>query len=305
MSSSGISISSSLSGSRQPPAVPPKKGPDNYVGFANLPNQVFRKSVKRGFQFTLMVVGESGLGKSTLLNSLFLTDLYVNTPYQDASLRLSRSMEVRESTCELKEGGVRLQLTIVDTPGFGDNIDNTDCWNAVIKYIDNKFEDYLNAESRVNRTAIQDTRAHCCLYFIAPTGHGLKPLDIEFMKKLHGKVNIVPVIAKADTLTGDECQKFKQRILKDITDNNINIYRFPPLGDDESESELAELRERIPFAVVGSNAVIEVGGKKIRGRKYPWGIVEGNHAPLRNVSLFSNGLRNLYVTDWKHFYPSL
>uniref|UniRef100_A0A3Q2YRK4 Septin-type G domain-containing protein n=1 Tax=Hippocampus comes TaxID=109280 RepID=A0A3Q2YRK4_HIPCM len=51
----------------------PKKG---YVGFANLPNQVHRKSVKKGFEFTLMVVGESGLGKSTLINSLFLTDLY-------------------------------------------------------------------------------------------------------------------------------------------------------------------------------------------------------------------------------------
>jgi len=30
----------------------------NYVGFANLPNQVHRKSVKKGFEFTLMVVGE-------------------------------------------------------------------------------------------------------------------------------------------------------------------------------------------------------------------------------------------------------
>lgn len=28
-----------------------------YVGFANLPNQVHRKSVKKGFEFTLMVVG--------------------------------------------------------------------------------------------------------------------------------------------------------------------------------------------------------------------------------------------------------
>ena len=30
---------------------------DGYVGFANLPNQVYRKSVKKGFEFTLMVVG--------------------------------------------------------------------------------------------------------------------------------------------------------------------------------------------------------------------------------------------------------
>ena len=31
---------------------------DGYVGFANLPNQVYRKSVKRGFDFSLMVVGK-------------------------------------------------------------------------------------------------------------------------------------------------------------------------------------------------------------------------------------------------------
>lgn len=31
---------------------------DGYVGFANLPNQVFRKAVKKGFEFTLMVVGK-------------------------------------------------------------------------------------------------------------------------------------------------------------------------------------------------------------------------------------------------------
>lgn len=30
-----------------------------YVGFANLPNQVHRKSVRKGFQFTAMVVGAS------------------------------------------------------------------------------------------------------------------------------------------------------------------------------------------------------------------------------------------------------
>jgi septin 7 len=49
---------------------------DGYVGFANLPNQVYRKAVKKGFDFTLMVVGESGLGNSTLMNSMFLADIY-------------------------------------------------------------------------------------------------------------------------------------------------------------------------------------------------------------------------------------
>lgn len=32
---------------------------NGYVGFANLPNQVHRKSVRKGFNFTAMVVGMS------------------------------------------------------------------------------------------------------------------------------------------------------------------------------------------------------------------------------------------------------
>ena len=47
-----------------------------YIGFASLPDQIHRKTIKKGFEFTLMVAGETGLGKSTLVNTLFLTDLY-------------------------------------------------------------------------------------------------------------------------------------------------------------------------------------------------------------------------------------
>jgi septin family protein len=32
------------------------------------------------------------------------------------------------------------------------------------------------------------------------------------MRKLHTKVNLIPVIAKADTLTDDEVTTFKQRV---------------------------------------------------------------------------------------------
>ncbi|XP_055136165.2 uncharacterized protein [Symphalangus syndactylus] len=41
-----------------------------------------------------------------------------------------------------------------------------------------------------------------------------KPLDIEFMKRLHVKVNIIPLIVKAGTLTPEECQQFKKQSLQ-------------------------------------------------------------------------------------------
>nr|CAD7197998.1 unnamed protein product [Timema douglasi] len=183
---------------------------DGYVGFANLPNQVYRKAVKRGFDFTLMVVGESGLGKSTLINSMFLADIYSNE-YPGPSHRIKKTVQVETSKVLLRENGVNLTLTIVDTPGFGDAVDNSNCWQPVIDYIESKYEEYLNAESRVNRKTLVDSRVHCCLYFIAPSGHGLKPLDVEFMQRLHDKVNIIPAIAKADTMTPDECSHFKKQ----------------------------------------------------------------------------------------------
>ena len=55
-------------------------------------------------------------------------------------------------------------------------------------------------------------RVHACLYFIAPTGHGLKPLDVEVMKKIHKKVNIIPVIGKADSCTVKEVNMFKTKV---------------------------------------------------------------------------------------------
>lgn len=47
---------------------------------------------------------------------------------------------------------------------------------------------------------------------IAPSGHGLKPLDVELMKRLHDKVNLIPLIAKADTMTPEECMHFKKQV---------------------------------------------------------------------------------------------
>ena len=97
--------------------------------------------------------------------------------------------KVEQTRITVRESGVQLNLSCVDTPGFGDSVNNDKCWEPIIEFLENQFELYLNAESRDDRPAkIPDTRVHACLYFVAPSGHGLKPLDIEFMRRLHDKV---------------------------------------------------------------------------------------------------------------------
>lgn len=279
---------------------PKPKELDGYVGFANLPNQVYRKAVKKGFEFTLMVVGESGLGKSTLINSMFLTDIYHSTDYPGPTQRLKKTVAVETTRVMLKENGVNLLLTMVDTPGFGDAVDNSNCWVPIIEYIESKYEDFLNCEARVTRKQSPDMRIHCCLYFIQPSGHGLKSLDIEFMKRLCDKVNIIPVIAKADTLTADECKLFKKQILNEIVMHKIKIYEFPDTSEDDEEHKLNKsLKERVPFAVVGSNTVIELDGKKLRGRKYPWGIAEVENLEHCDFIALRNMIIRTHLQDLK------
>ncbi len=50
------------------------------------------------------------------------------------------------------------------------------------------------------------------MYNIAFYPCSLKPLDIEIMKRLGTRVNLIPVIAKADTLTQNDLAIFKQRV---------------------------------------------------------------------------------------------
>lgn len=62
--------------------------------------------------------------------------------------------------------------------------------------------------------------------FLLFFSHRLRQIDLEILKRLHRKVNVVPVIAKADTLTNYEVKKLKERILTDIEEHEIQVLYF-------------------------------------------------------------------------------
>ena len=101
---------------------------------------------------------------------------------------------------------MRLRVNVLETVGFGDFINNearcgparggsrahahrlrgqrrsplhcgvgrcaaTPSWKPVVHEIDERFDAYLDQERRVHRQGMLDSRIHCCLYFIPPTGH--------------------------------------------------------------------------------------------------------------------------------------
>lgn len=67
------------------------------------------------------------------------------------------------------------------------------------------------------------------------------------------------------------------QILSDIAHHNIQIFQAPTYDneDDESIAEAEEIASKIPFAIVGSDKVVNApDGRQVRGRAYPWGVVE-------------------------------
>lgn len=264
-----------------------------FVGLPNLPNQVHRYAVKNGFEFNMMVVGESGLGKSTFINSLFLAGLYDRNKvfpkvedrsnfFEDENCKeIKKTIQIESSCFLLEEKGVKLRLTLVDTPGFGDRVDNRQCIAPVLAYVKNCYFKYLKARSKIQSSDFlsnenvkqKDQRIHACLYFIPPTVHGLRPIDVLFMKQLGEWVNVIPIIAKSDCLNMIELEAFKLKIAQDVKKNNIVTFNFSKILSGSGNSsggidvdKVAGQGSTDIFAVMGSNS-------PTRERGYPWGTV--------------------------------
>ncbi|XP_040980027.1 septin-11 isoform X8 [Aquila chrysaetos chrysaetos] len=203
-------------------------------------------------------------------------DTLFNTKFEsEPATHNEPGVRLKARSYELQESNVRLKLTIVDTVGFGDQINKDDSYKPIVEYIDAQFEAYLQEELKIKRSLFNyhDTRIHACLYFIAPTGHSLKSLDLVTMKKLDSKVNIIPIIAKADTIAKNELHKFKSKIMSELVSNGVQIYQFPT--DEETVAEInATMSVHLPFAVVGSTEEVKIGNKMAKARQYPWGVVQ-------------------------------
>ncbi|CAO3573526.1 unnamed protein product [Mortierella alpina] len=244
------------------------------LGLEALPGQRHTKVKRAAFGLNLMVVGESGLGKTTFMNTLFNTDL--KDEILPKKIHSTQTVQIQPTFYELVEDNVSLNLCIVDTPGFGDELNREHNLDPIIEYIDQQYEEYMTAERHPGfRKAIPDTRIHAVLYFLAPNGHGLKELDVKALKTLSRKVNVIPLIAKADMMTAEERSLFKNVLLRDLEEHRIRT--FPSSYPDEVDGA-EELLRHIPFSVIGSESFALVGNRRVRCRSYRWGVVEVENA---------------------------
>ena len=115
------------------------------------------------------------------------------------------------------------------------------------------------------------------MYFIPPTVHGLRPIDVEFITKLGERVNVIPIIAKSDALNTMELTAFKAKIVEDLKKYDLTIFDFQNANSSDDLTKYV-------FAVMGSTT-------PERTREYPWGVV---HIEDENVCDYKR-LRQLLI----------
>ncbi|XP_074201526.1 septin-12 isoform X3 [Camelus bactrianus] len=225
-----------------------------YVGIEAVLDQLKIKAMKMGFEFNIMVVGQSGLGKSTMVNTLFKSKMWKST-LPGLGVPTPKTLQLQSVTHVIEEKGVKLKLTVTDTPGFGDQINNDKC---------------------------------------------LRPLDIEFLQRLCQTVNVVPVIARADSLTIEEREAFRRRIQHNLRTHCIEVYPQKCFDEDINDRILnSKIRERIPFAVVGADREHLVNGRCVLGRKTKWGIIEVENMAHCEFPLLRDLLIRTHLQDLK------
>lgn len=158
-----------------------------------------------------------------------------------------------------------MNVTFVDTPGFGISMDAMETIRPIVDYHLRQFQQTDDIFARdapiptlvnfLNSGTGAHTHVDVCIFGIL---HRLKPVDIEFMRRLTPYVNIVPVIVKCDTLKPTELFQLKVSVLEGLGKAGIPIYGFGLDFYELIDLARAGVSGAPPFAI--SNPDVASGG---------------------------------------------
>ncbi|KAI9033686.1 Septin-type guanine nucleotide-binding (G) domain-containing protein [Phycomyces nitens] len=268
-------------------------------------------------QFNVMVVGFGGVGKTAFLRTFLqalqhLHGASVNDDDGSGEITALQPTKLPSTvSVNIDSGGERLTLRLIDTPGLNTGYQMDKELQDILEYIEHQFDLTLTEESKVKRNPkAVDSQIHACLYFIDPSKTQLNEHDIRIISRLSKRVNVIPVIGKADTLTVAQRRRLKPAILHSIYNEATKIPLYGIPEDEEYESDEEETKKnaaslaifleqfnyddeeeetqcvldylhQIPFGVIAyeedpeTGKPLETQNSAIKiGRDYGWGVID-------------------------------
>lgn len=268
-------------------AAPPPAPPPSRPAAAPPPPVLVR--TPKVLAFNILVAGLSGLGKTTACEMLFHGWTHGHFAPQLGRLPSTRAINASR-TFERHDpaSNTKLHVTLVDTPGYGDRLDNKRAVRPICRYARDSLRRQFDVERSPRGSAGgADQQLHCCLYFVSP--HRLLRTDVLFVRTLARFMPVVLVIAKADTLTDEELSEQRQHVRRVLRERDVPVYGWgeedpspAARGAAGGAAALAAQRARD----VGLDALLS-GPRYSRRRRpgeplavlarpaaYPWGAVD-------------------------------
>ncbi|KAI8823583.1 Septin-domain-containing protein [Fimicolochytrium jonesii] len=211
----------------------------------------------------IMIVGDSGIGKTALIQAFFKTSEIVETasPKDVESfpgLSIVQSMASTIPANQLHIGEDHLNITFFEPPGFGAHTDAMRVIRPTAEFNTLQFQktdrvfvrDKAIPTDTILRFLNSGNGAHThidvCIYAVL---HRLKAVDLEYMRQLAPGVVLVPVILKSDTMKPEEVMALKVSILEETRRAGIDLYGFGLQHQDLLQIATAGVQGAIPFAV--------------------------------------------------------
>jgi septin family protein len=214
---------------------------------------------------SVLITGAKGSGKTSFvkfLETALALPAHKQTRGHTPPPHMHNDSPFGSSYVETDIEGERVGVTLWDSQGLEKSIIDLQL-RDLTAFVESKFEETFNQESRVVRTpGVKDTHIHCVLLLLDParldvtmrskenfsTKKSLldedEALDLDVIRALEGKTTVIPIIAKADTLTAAHMAHLKRLVW-----SNVKHAKLDPLealnldDDDEDESPDSEAQD--------------------------------------------------------------
>lgn len=276
------------------------------VGFGSLSNHFLQRSRVNGANFNLLVIGPAGCGKSTLLSNLYNQEILPSDRRRYA--RIPNALEFIDHESVVSEAGVNLSLKVTEVLGYGElsfsSNDRTqkEKIQKILKNVEEKHRQHFDSENYAKRSqkghsanGKEDQLYHAAILFIQPQRNlEVSPYDIALLQALQARVNVIPVISKADSYIGEELHRIKSNLKKAFNDSKILL--FPNITDVSDDDwvikEAVDVRSHCPFVTIAAQPE---NGERIR--QYPWGLVNIDALVPRTKPNSANSSHSLTLTS--------
>jgi septin family protein len=183
--------------------------------------------------------------------------------------RTSKSGKFLSHYLETEIDGERIGLTLWDSEGLDRSVVDLQL-REMSSFLESKFEETFTEEMKVVRApGVKDTHIHATFLILDPTrldqniaasqnmitnGNGFthnkfsieprvvggldEDLDLQVLRTLQGKTTVIPVIAKADTITTAHMTYLKKMVWDSLKRANLDPLEALGLDDEEPESPI-------------------------------------------------------------------